>query len=58
MILIPIKAGDHTMGLVNVVSRKTNHFTPELVRLLTAVGEGLGALLENAQPDPGNRSSV
>ena len=51
MILIPIKAGDHTMGLVNVVSRKTNHFTPELVRLLTAVGEGLGALLENAQLD-------
>jgi len=51
MVLIPFKAGDHTMGLVNIVSKKTNYFSPELIRLLTSVGEGLGALLENAQLD-------
>ena len=51
MVLMPIKAGDGPMGLVNVVSRLANHFPPELVSLLTAVGEGLGALLENARLD-------
>jgi len=49
MVLIPIKASDQILGLVNVVSRKTNHFTPELVRLLSAIADGMGALLDNAR---------
>ncbi|MCI0797218.1 MAG: response regulator [Chloroflexi bacterium] len=49
MVLVPVKAGGSPVGLVNVVSRLPNHFTPDRVRVLTAVAAGLGALLENAQ---------
>ena len=49
IVLVPIKAGGHIWGLVNVVSKEINHFSPKLVRLLTAVGEGLGSLLENSR---------
>ena len=48
MALIPIKAGDQSLGLVNVLSRKPNHFTPDLVRLLSAITDEIGVLLENA----------
>ena len=49
MVLIPVKASGPTVGLVNVLSREPNHFTPDRVRVLTAVADGLGVLLENAQ---------
>jgi signal transduction histidine kinase len=49
MVLVPIKAGDQILGLVNVVSKRTNYFTPELVRLLAAIADGMGALLDNGR---------
>lgn len=49
LVLMPIKASGPTVGLVNVLSREPNHFTPDRVRVLTAVADGLGVLLENAQ---------
>ena len=48
MVVLPVKTSDRTLGIVTVISKKTGHFSPELVRLLTAVSEGLGVLLENS----------
>ncbi|MCH8328645.1 MAG: GAF domain-containing protein, partial [Candidatus Marinimicrobia bacterium] len=48
MILIPLKARGRPLGLLNIVSQERDHFTPELVRLLTGIGDGLGVLLDNA----------
>ncbi|MBC8281579.1 MAG: PAS domain S-box protein, partial [Chloroflexi bacterium] len=48
MVLLPVKAGEQTLGLVTVISKDKNHFNPALVHLLTSVGEGLGVLLENS----------
>ena len=41
--------GQKPLGIINVASAQAGHFTPDLVKLLTAIGEGLGALMENAQ---------
>jgi signal transduction histidine kinase/CheY-like chemotaxis protein len=49
--MIPLGAEGSIVGLVNVISREPNHFTPEIVRLLTAVGDGLGIHLEKARLD-------
>lgn len=51
MMLIPINVGGITLGLVNVVSQKTGQFPPELVRLMTAIVDGMGGLIENARLD-------
>ena len=51
MVILPLKASELTVGLVTVISKEKSYFTPELVDLLAAVGEGLGVLLENAQLD-------
>jgi signal transduction histidine kinase/CheY-like chemotaxis protein len=51
VVMIPIRAGGATLGLVNVISRIPHHFTPEIVRLLTAVGDGLGVHLDKARLD-------
>ena len=48
MVLQPIKANERTLGLVTVISKDKDHFSPALVYLLTSVGEGLGVLLENS----------
>ena len=48
MVVLPVKTSDRTLGIVTVISKKTGHFSPELVQLLTAVSEGLGVLLENS----------
>ena len=40
--------GQRPLGVINVASTRAGHFTPDLVKLLTAIGEGLGALMENA----------
>jgi DNA-binding response OmpR family regulator/signal transduction histidine kinase len=45
--IIPL-IGERPLGVVNVASARAGHFTPDLVKLLTAIGEGLGALMENA----------
>ncbi len=46
---LPIRSGDRIVGTINVNSREINHFTPERVRLLTAIANGMGVLLENAR---------
>jgi signal transduction histidine kinase len=51
VVMIPLGAEGSIVGLVNVISREPNHFTPEIVRLLTAVGDGLGIHLEKARLD-------
>jgi len=49
MVLIPIHVNGRTLGLVNVLSRRTNNFPADLVRLLTAIVDGIGPLIENAR---------
>ena len=51
MVLIPVKAGGRTLGLVNVVSQHPNQFPPEQVRILTAIVDGVGGLIANARLD-------
>ena len=46
---LPVKVAGRTMGVVNILSRDINHFTPERVRLLTTIAGGIGALLESAR---------
>jgi K+-sensing histidine kinase KdpD len=46
---LPVKVAGRTMGVVNILSRDTNHFTPDRVRLLITVAGGIGALLESAR---------
>jgi len=45
----PIKEDGRTLGVINVLSREANHFTPDRIRLLEAIGDGLGVQLENAR---------
>lgn len=48
-VFLPIKGTEGQVeGVINVVSRERDHFTPERVRLLTAIADGVGALLRNA----------
>ena len=48
-VVLPVKGSEGIVGVLDVVSRETGYFTPERVRFLTAVGSGLGLLLENAR---------
>jgi len=48
MVILPIKSGDRTVGLVTVISKDKSYFRPELSALLIVVCEGLGVLLENS----------
>jgi len=58
VVLLPIAAGGKPSAMVSVDSTELNHFTPERVRLLTAIGEGLGNLLENERLAEELRSST
>ena len=49
MVLLPVNAGDRTLGLINLGSKRTNYFTPELVKLSTAVADGVGTLVDSAR---------
>jgi len=49
LVSVPVKAGRRDLGVISLVSREPDHFTPERVSLLTAVADGLGTLLENAR---------
>lgn len=44
LLSMPIKISGHTVGVVNIASTNPDHFSPSLVRLLTALGEGLGTI--------------
>ena len=46
---VPVKAGGSTLGVVAIGALEYNHFTPERVRLLTAIIDGLGTLLANSR---------
>jgi len=49
LILMPVKTGtDRAIGLVSVMSGELNYFTPERTRYFTALADGIGTLLENA----------
>ena len=46
---LPITVEGRTLGVINVLSREVNHFSPDRIKLLAAIGDGLGAQLENAK---------
>ena len=46
---LPITVEGRTLGVINVLSEEANHFTPDRIKLLAAIGDGLGAQLENAR---------
>ena len=46
---LPVKIGDNLLGTVTINSREPNHFTSQRIRLLTAVGDGMGVLLEKVK---------
>ena len=48
MVSLPLKASGTPVGLMNVLSSESGHFTPERVNLLVAIADGLGVLMENA----------
>ena len=45
---MPVKAGAQTFGVFTVGSLQAGHFTPDRVRLLTAIADGLATMLQNA----------
>jgi len=47
MASMPVKSVGCPIGVLNVGSRKLNHFTPQSVCLLAATRDGLGTLLQN-----------
>ena len=50
VIFMPVKTGSgRAIGLVNVASDELNYFTPEKTRYFTALADGIGTLLENAE---------
>lgn len=50
MVSVPIKFGAQSgRAVLNVVSSKPAHFTEERIRLLSAIGDGLGSLLDHAK---------
>ncbi|MCH7720601.1 MAG: PAS domain S-box protein [Planctomycetes bacterium] len=44
-----LKTGGRVVGTLNVNSREPGHFTPERVRFLSAIADGMGVLLDNAR---------
>ncbi len=49
MALIPITADENTLGLFSVSSHELGSFTPDRVRILTSVVDGIGPLFEIAR---------
>ena len=48
-VFLPVKSSEGVMGVLDIISLEADHFTPERVNALTAIGGGLGMLLENAR---------
>lgn len=46
---VPIKGGGQILGVLSVGAYAAQHFTDEQVAFLTAVGEGMGTLVEHAR---------
>ena len=49
MASLPVKVAGRIIGVVNILSREANHFSPDRVSLLRTIIGGLGALVENAR---------
>ena len=49
MVALPIKNQGQTIGTVTVASNQLDYFTAGRLKLLTAIADGLGPLLENAR---------
>ena len=49
VVALPVRSVNATVGVLNISAPELNHFTPDKVRLLNAVVDGLGVLLENAR---------
>ena len=47
-VAVPIVVEDRILGTITATSTELGHFRPETVRLLNAVADGTGSLLENA----------
>jgi two-component system NtrC family sensor kinase len=45
---LPIKSGTRILAVITLTSREPDHFNSDRTRLLTAIANGLGGLLENA----------
>lgn len=43
-----LRVGGKLVGTINVNSREPDHFTPQRLKLLTAIADGMGTLLDNA----------
>ncbi|MEE9261581.1 MAG: PAS domain S-box protein [Dehalococcoidia bacterium] len=54
---VPIKTGDRVTAVFTAMSRQPGNFTLDRVRLLSAVADGIGVLLENAQTQEALRVS-
>ena len=50
-VFLPVKSREGVMGVLDIISLEADHFTRERVNALTAIGGGLGMLLENARLD-------
>ena len=48
-VVLPIRVGGRTLGVINALSLEANHFTPERVQLVTAIRDELGRLIESAR---------
>ena len=48
-VFLPVKSSEGIIGVLDIISLEADHFTPERVNALTAIGGGLGMLLENAR---------
>ena len=44
VVCLPVNSGGQILGVVNVMSQKSDHFTPRIVRVLNAIASGLGNL--------------
>jgi|GEM_PF-5439146 len=47
--VVPIKVGDHLLGTVSIASPQPGHFNQDRAKLVTAIANGAGTLLENAR---------
>lgn len=49
VLAVPIQSGGRMVGVITVSSTSPGHFTPRSTRLITAVADGIGALIDNAR---------
>ncbi|MDP6513044.1 MAG: GAF domain-containing protein [SAR202 cluster bacterium] len=56
-VAVPIEVDGRALGTITAGSQSVNHFTPQSVRLLNAIADGTGSLLESARLLEGMRES-